>query len=114
MATTHRRILLTATGVLLLASACGGNGGKTALVEQAMEVYFSDETPNAECVRDALGDLSESDLKTLVAPLTEDELSLESADEYGDVGSDDPPQIQAIIQQCIGSEEPVDMVPAPE
>ena len=104
MPSTHRRILLTATGVLLLASACGGNGGKTALVEQAMEVYFSGEVPNAECVRDALGDLSESDLKTLVAPLTED----------GDVGSEDPPQIQAITQQCIGSEAPVDTVPAPE
>lgn len=113
MPATHRRILLAAaaTGVLLVASACGSNGesaagDKAALIGQVMEDYFAGDEVNNDCVRDALSELSDADLRTLGGPLADAE-----AFEDQDQG---PPQIAAITDQCIGTPTPEDMVPVNE
>jgi hypothetical protein len=89
------------TGLLLLATACGGGGSdaesvdKDALIDKVTAGYFGGQNPAPDCIRGELEKLSNEELTELGA--------------IEDVTSD-PPQIQAITTTCVGTEAPVDAV----
>jgi hypothetical protein len=90
------------TGLLLLATACGGGGSdaesvdKDALIDKVTAGYFGGQNPAPDCIRGELEKLSVDDLTTLSS-------GIEGA-------TSDPPQIQAITETCVGTEAPVDAV----
>ena len=100
------RIAIGATSALLrVATACGGGTSdevdKDALVDDVLSIYYAGETPDRDCVRSALDDLSADDLAALRA----------AADGDGESEpAGDPPQIDVITTACIGTEAPVDEV----
>lgn len=91
--------------LLLVVAACGGGTSdevdKDALVDDVISIYYAGETPDRDCVRSALDDLSVDDLAALRT----------AADGDGESApAGDPPQIDAITTACIGTEAPVDEV----
>jgi len=94
------------SALLLVVTACGGGASegvdKDDLVDDVISIYYAGETPDRDCVRSALDDLSADDLAALRA----------AADRDGDTEpAGDPPQIDAITTACVGTELPVEEVP---
>jgi len=81
----------------------GNLPGKDALINQVTSGFFEGDNLSPDCVREALERLSVADLTEIVGSL---------AGAATGNGTNDPPQIVAIAQSCIGSPTPADTAPA--
>lgn len=111
-------VALIAATMLFTATACGGGEDTSAvdkegLTAQIMAVVSSEGTPDEDCIRTSLDELSDDELTTINDALASSDVINGTESLVAALPSDLGIKITAISNTCIGTEAPEDMVPAP-
>lgn len=111
-------VALVAATMLFTATACGGGDDASAvdkddLTAQIMAVLSGENTPDEDCIRTSLDELSDDELTTIDAAIASPDFIDGTESLVAALPTDLGIKVTAISNTCIGTEAPEDMVPAP-